>query len=207
MHNNVSVQAPSQRRGSSSCWTSEFCSYGVTHRVQLLCVEIQVLEWHSASNTAFWIRLSCRAHFFPTYPRCTTCIEQDPFFIVIEKGPMTHPRTCLYATEDDRVWNITRPPTVFLGFQASTILTETAIHGTRTRRFTFNHILRAMGFGVPDVNALAEVMDIRVSVLFCPRPRGQTPALKPFIGSSSRIHVRDDNSEFQQKKKHHPEYS
>lgn len=39
-----------------------------------------------------------------------------------------------------------------LGFFASTVLLEFCVHGVASRRFTFVHILRRMGFDAVDVN-------------------------------------------------------
>lgn len=51
-------------------------------------------------------------------------IERTCELLEIESpgGRRENSRTCLYATEDDRTWNTTRPPSVFIGFHTSTIL-------------------------------------------------------------------------------------
>jgi hypothetical protein len=64
-----------------------------------------------------------------------------------------HPRTCLYATEDDQCWCLptndkdTVIPDVHLGFHAATVLVEFCCHRELIRRFTMAHLLSRMGFG------------------------------------------------------------
>ena len=68
-----------------------------------------------------------------------------------------HPNVCLYDTTGDREWK--HSPGVHVGFQASTMLAEFALHRGQMRRFTFVHLLPRMGFAAADMNHYLTYID------------------------------------------------
>ena len=104
-----------------------------------------------------------------------------------------HPRTCLYATEDDRRWgpdtSVPSAPDVHLGFYTATMLVEFCCHRDQIRRFTMAHILAKMGFGTPDLHGMVTELDETFYRRVMSEPRlsflaeGHSPKLILFAGA------------------------
>jgi hypothetical protein len=102
-----------------------------------------------------------------------------------------HPRTCLYAVEDDRRWLSSDTPTqdVHLGFYTATMLVEFCCHRDQIRRFTMAHLLAKMGFGTPDLHGMIAELDETFYRRVLSEPRlsflaeGHSPKLTLFAGT------------------------
>ena len=88
---------------------------------------------------------------------CTIIPESALLPDIAAMHDLYHPNVCLYDTTKDRFWDA--PMAVHLGFAATTMLHDFALHRGNMRRITLVHVMQRMGFGAADINFYITYLD------------------------------------------------